>query len=574
MSYDFAIYTNIEELKADWDRINNLNNELDIYQLYEFNYLWCKSHPNVELHIYVCLKNNEIIGIIPLMKKPDMFWYYLTSESLKSNLLFANIGLWNLDYANIIAIDEHRKEVLSAWINYLENTQEDWDCIHFNFVKCDWLLSNLEIYNNSNTISIYKTYSENFILYLENNFDYYISKLGKDLRSNWRNFLKIMQNDDSLMLYEDNTLQGVALFKEIHTKRWNQKGMTGVFDDETYKFYKLISKTQYFHMLFLKYKGETLGGICYFDFNGCRYYAHSAIAVDKKINASISTGKVLLLSSIKNAYELGLKRFDFLNGKEIYKYIYTQNTHEFTSLVIYNKKFDYKKMVNVNTKMIIKGQLMKFQKEWSSICLTDLKEYEPPVNKQILIIAPHFDDEIIGCGGLIQFCNKNGYTCDVLFMTNSDTGNPLYSPKQLVNIINEERKNAKKIIGHYNEYYLNVKDGFLQDNKKYRKQVEDLVDFSKYGQIFVPDPNDSHNDHRESYKIINSILKNKKYPCIDVFIYESINGVIKPNIYLDIKDMYQNKIDAIQCYKSQISFDYDISFIKSKIVHYKNILEK
>ena len=42
-------------------------------------------------------------------------------------------------------------------------------------------------------------------------------------------------------------------------------------------------------------------------------------------------------------------------------------------------------------------------------------------DKKVLIISPHPDDEVIGCGGLISKIKENGGKVYVLFLTNGDT---------------------------------------------------------------------------------------------------------------------------------------------------------
>ena len=48
--------------------------------------------------------------------------------------------------------------------------------------------------------------------------------------------------------------------------------------------------------------------------------------------------------------------------------------------------------------------------------------------KNILVIAPHADDEILGCGGSINFYTNQGYKTYIAIMTNGNKGDPdMYS---------------------------------------------------------------------------------------------------------------------------------------------------
>ena len=559
MGYSFKVCTNIEDIKTDWYRINEENSEKDIFQLYEYNYYWCKSHPNAEQSIHICLENNNAVGIIPLIKSDP-------PAPIKAGTVFTNIGLDCIDYANIIATNEHRDKIIPAWLIHLESTQNDWDAICFRGVKSNWDLNNIEV-SDGKIIEIYKTYDENFIIYLDNDFDIYINGLSKRIKTNYLKFMDMMQNGE-IEIYEDKSCEAIDLFKKIHTERWNKVGYPGMFNDERYDFFNKITQTEYFHMMFLKCKEEIFAAICYFDFSGCRYYYQSAVRIDKKITSSISTGQMLILSIIRDAYQVGLNKFDFMNGKEAYKYIYATNTHEVNSINIVNKNIDYPKILSNRKRMDLKLRLLEFQKEWSTVNISDPVEYKAPTDKPILIIAPHFDDEILGCGGLICYCNKNGCVCDVLFMTNGDAGSPVNQPQYLTDIRKKESRNAKKMIGYHNEYYLDIKDGFLSDNTKTRRQIEKLLDLNNYAQIFVTPIYDTHNDHRESYKIIESVLKNQKYSEITIYTYESTTVLRNPNVYVDIKDIYGVKTEALKCFKSQLEMLDYLSILHSKTVHY------
>ena len=59
--------------------------------------------------------------------------------------------------------------------------------------------------------------------------------------------------------------------------------------------------------------------------------------------------------------------------------------------------------------------------------------------KKILILSPHADDEILGCGGLITKYSKKNYQISVLILTNAYKGAPeIYSEKKIHQIRNQK----------------------------------------------------------------------------------------------------------------------------------------
>ena len=185
-------------------------------------------------------------------------------------------------------------------------------------------------------------------------------------------------------------------------------------------------------------------------------------------------------------------------------------------------------------------------------------------NKEnILVIAPHCDDEVLGCGGTINFYSEKGNEVYVLFITNANLGDKKkYSTKFLKKIRSEAiRSNS----------YLGVKKTFFLDfpvNNLNTINLTTLIDaiqkiFIKVNpsHIFIPHSNDIHNDH----KIVNHCSLVASRPTsnkvnLNIFEYETLSETewgeeykFSPNYYkiLRKKDL-NNKCNAMKIYKSQI----------------------
>ena len=66
------------------------------------------------------------------------------------------------------------------------------------------------------------------------------------------------------------------------------------------------------------------------------------------------------------------------------------------------------------------------------------------MNKKVLILSPHADDEILGCGGFISKYSKQKYLINVLILTNANKGAPeVYSSKEINQIRNESKKKGR-----------------------------------------------------------------------------------------------------------------------------------
>ncbi|MDD3999043.1 MAG: PIG-L family deacetylase, partial [Candidatus Shapirobacteria bacterium] len=68
-------------------------------------------------------------------------------------------------------------------------------------------------------------------------------------------------------------------------------------------------------------------------------------------------------------------------------------------------------------------------------------------NLNVLVIAPHHDDEVIGCGGLISLLVSKGYNVSVVHVFNGSSGVAERSSKVSQKVRHVEAVAASKIAG-------------------------------------------------------------------------------------------------------------------------------
>ena len=77
---------------------------------------------------------------------------------------------------------------------------------------------------------------------------------------------------------------------------------------------------------------------------------------------------------------------------------------------------------------------------------------------KVIVVAPHADDEIIGCGATIAKHIFDGDEVIVIIATNASKGAPELFSEQDVKNIRNEAKNAHKILG-IKDTAINAKQG-------------------------------------------------------------------------------------------------------------------
>lgn len=194
--------------------------------------------------------------------------------------------------------------------------------------------------------------------------------------------------------------------------------------------------------------------------------------------------------------------------------------------------------------------------------------------KKILVISPHPDDEILGCGGLLSLLkNKQKYWMIITKMTEHDG----FSYSQITKRENE----IKKIISLLNfKKYFNL--GFRAANLNRNqlnlliKRMSEVIKIIKPDTIFSPFLHDSHSDHFYTAHALNHILKWFRFPFIKkCYVYETISetnfNFLKknkffPNVYFNVSSTIKKKIQLMKIYKSEIKkypFPRSIEAIKS-----------
>ena len=161
---------------------------------------------------------------------------------------------------------------------------------------------------------------------------------------------------------------------------------------------------------------------------------------------------------------------------------------------------------------------------------------------RILVLAPHPDDESIGCGGLLL---KFPGQCDVVVLTDGRYGGLSgQSETDTITSRKAEFERAMVYAGIKNYFFLEVEDGKLNENfTKFSS-----LDINGYDAIFVPAPGDNHPDHACVYEFL---LRLK--PQARIFGYEVWSALLAPSQYLDISEVVDEKKRLISYYESQVA---------------------
>lgn len=183
----------------------------------------------------------------------------------------------------------------------------------------------------------------------------------------------------------------------------------------------------------------------------------------------------------------------------------------------------------------------------------------------ILVIAPHPDDEVIGVGGVISINVKQGNMVCVCFITKGCE--PLFSP-QSVEILRSEARECHKTLGVSETIFLDFPAVMLEKENRYEinGKVLEVIQRIKPDEVYIPHWGDMQKDHQIVAEACMVALRPKyDHKVSRIYSYETlsetgwnapnIQNEFIPNVYVDISEQLQAKLDAMKAYQTQLS-DY------------------
>ena len=140
---------------------------------------------------------------------------------------------------------------------------------------------------------------------------------------------------------------------------------------------------------------------------------------------------------------------------------------------------------------------------------------------KVLIVAPHPDDEIIGCSGLMQSLLKTGKEVFVVILTGGEGSHCGCCSISTSDLIKARRELAVKAnmqvgISKDNLYFLHYQDGNIHYEYQDTEKLASLIKKVRPDSIFVPHRGEGWNDHLQARNIIQKLIENNS----DIRLYE------------------------------------------------------
>jgi len=179
--------------------------------------------------------------------------------------------------------------------------------------------------------------------------------------------------------------------------------------------------------------------------------------------------------------------------------------------------------------------------------------------RRVLVLAPHPDDEVFGCGGALADLADRGAAIDVLLVTDgAAAGEDEAARRRIAALRSEESRAALRILGGGNVHEGGLPDRGLGGK---RGELEDLVARwlvrTSPDLVFAPSPVETHPDHRAvACALLAVARRGAGDPAAAVLsratvAFFEVSQPFRPNFLFDLTPLRKRKEEAMLAFPSQ-----------------------
>ncbi len=186
-----------------------------------------------------------------------------------------------------------------------------------------------------------------------------------------------------------------------------------------------------------------------------------------------------------------------------------------------------------------------------------------------LVFAPHPDDEILGCGGLIALLVSRGSPVTIVYLTSGDAGSLEKKPAELAGVREEEARQGAAVLGIADLLFLRNPDGYLEYSPVNLKNIVEIIREKKPELVLAPHGGENHPDHRAAHQLaVESVRRaagawfaecgRETWLVSHLLCYEVLTPLTQVSYVADITAVMELKLAALQKHSSQVSsISYD-----------------
>lgn len=178
-----------------------------------------------------------------------------------------------------------------------------------------------------------------------------------------------------------------------------------------------------------------------------------------------------------------------------------------------------------------------------------------PQARRVLVLAPHPDDEVFGCGGLLALLKVSGAAITVHILTDGAQGGD-NADGSLVATRQSESCAALEVLGLSGPVFWDLPDRGLSYGEPLIERIAGVIRAAEADLVLLPSPTELHPDHQVVAFAGFEALRRLGEPRHAAFFEVGVPLAV-PTLVIDISSVQQLKRQAMACYVSQLALqDY------------------
>ncbi len=161
----------------------------------------------------------------------------------------------------------------------------------------------------------------------------------------------------------------------------------------------------------------------------------------------------------------------------------------------------------------------------------------------VLVLAPHPDDEVFGCGGAIAAHVQAAIPVKVVVLSDGARFGD-------ASVRSRECIAAAKVLGYGVPEFWELPDRGVRYSEDLVLRIAASMDSVGADLVYCPSPWEVHPDHRQATMLAVEAVQRATRP-VRLAFYE-VGAPLRPNVLLDISDQAATKDAAMQCFASQM----------------------
>jgi LmbE family N-acetylglucosaminyl deacetylase len=176
----------------------------------------------------------------------------------------------------------------------------------------------------------------------------------------------------------------------------------------------------------------------------------------------------------------------------------------------------------------------------------------------VLVIAPHPDDEAIGCGGTLCKHSARRDRVAVVFLTSGELGLKKLPREQAWKTREAEAGKSAKVMGIASLDFLRLPDWYVGERvAEGAKLLLPILEREQPALIYLPHALEWHPDHKAAWPILRAALRGLSFPVPQLRGYEVWTPLADVHHLEDISQTWPRKVRAIRAHRSQLAeIDY------------------